>query len=246
MTRNCNQNYKLVLIIVSLVLAITLIAGAVSYARFREDFNPTNDAYIAPALATIDFTSIYRTDAEGVKERISFEKNGGTVTVNDVEPQDAIDFYFAVSDANGVSVNEVLLKITLTVSVRLEMIFSNSNAVRQEYFEGWKTYGIEDGTKNQGYLKILRGGNEANESQIRPSSGTSHGVDYTGYSLHIEKNNGKILNKFGFFMQPYSQAISEYVFHVSFTLPTQSAETENYAGARVYFDVNMDCEQSDS
>lgn len=239
------RNYKLAIIVVVLALAVTLAFGAVTFAKYREDFSHEgNNGHVASTVAKLDFKAIYRTDSEGNKERIAFDRDEQTITVKDVEPQDVIDYYFSISDADGASRNEVLLQITLAITVRLEMIFSGENSVSKAYFEGWKTYSDSADVKNGGYLQIFRGNDEQNESQIRPSSGESSEVDYTGYTLHVDKSGDEIVNKTGFYLQPYSQAVSEHVYHVSFTLPKQSSDTENYAGARLYFDINMACEQA--
>lgn len=239
------RNYKLAILALVLAIAVTLSFGAVTFAKYRDDFNQNgNDAYVASTVARLGFKEIYRTDSEGNKERVAFDRNEETVTVKDVEPQDIIDYYFVISDADGTSKNEVLLQVTLAITVRLEMIFTDSNSVGNEYFEGWKAYSDEDGVKNGGYLQISRGNDKQNESQVRPSSSDSGEVDYTGYTLCIEQNGDEIVNKTGFYLQPYNQAVSENVYHVSFTLPKQNSDTENYAGARLYFDINMTCEQA--
>ena len=240
-----SRNYKLAIISVVLAIVVTTCFGAVTFARYRNDFNHEgNNAHVASMVAKLDFKSVYRTDSEGNKERIAFDRNEKTITVKDVEPQDVIDYYFVISDADGASRNEVLLQITLAIAVRLEMIYANENSVGKEYFEGWKAYSESDGVKNGGYLQIFRGNDEQNESQIRPSASGSDGVDYTGYTLHVENDGERIVNKTGIYLQPYDQAVSEHVYHVSFTLPKQSSDAENYAGARLYFDINMDCEQA--
>lgn len=239
------RNYKLAITVIVLAIAVTLTFGAVTFAKYREDFaHEGNNGHVASTVAKLDFKAIYRTDSEGNKERVAFDRNEGTVTVKDVEPQDVIDYYFVISDADGAVRNEVLLQITLSITARLEMIFSDSEEVGKEYFEGWKEYSETDGAKDGGYLRIFRGNDEQNESQIRPSSSDSSEVDYTGYTLHVEKNGNEAVNKTGFYLQPYSQAVSEHVYHVSFTLPKQSSDTENYADARIYFDINMECEQA--
>lgn len=229
-----------------LLLVLTLLA-AVSGITFAKLYGvgegESAPSAIAVPVARSGYKQIFRTDAAGKREAVSFGGGATSVTVKDVEPEDILDIYYYVTDTDGLKINEVLLETTVTVCVRLEMLMQETGSKREEYFAGWKEYNTaEDGVKNGGLLQIY-GVSGGMENEIRPSRNTSGKVDYSGGVLLTETEGEAIYNKFGLYMEPNGYS-SEYVYHIRFVLPKQNAETENYAGARLYIDINALFEQS--
>ena len=242
MRRKKTSNGPLLVVMIILLVAIASLGG-ISFSKYYGEYGKGDDktSHIAEPIAVLENKAIYRTDSSGNREIVDFDKSSDTVTVKDVEPQDVIDYYFTVTDKDGKSYNEVLMKVTLSLTVRLEMILE-SGVKSTVYFAGWESYDEDDGIKNGGELKIY-GVIGGDESQIRKPQSGGDGVDYSGYTLYVAEEDGATVNKVGFYISPYGVSAKEYTYHISFTLPKQSEETERYAGARLYFDTEMLAEQ---
>ena len=112
-----------------------------------------------------------------------------------------------------------------------------------DYFAGWTNYttGIRDG----GLLQIYHGAENGSETQIQPSAQQQDNkIDYTGNSLLVvTDSDSKITNKTGLVMAADSTT-KDYPYHIRFKLPKQNSDKDNYAGARLYFDVQVAGEQT--
>lgn len=226
-----------------LVLTIFVFFGTATFAKFYGDYEKkTESVKIADAVMKIEINSVYRYDSQKNKITAAINKNSDTVTVNDVEPEDEIECYFTVSGADANRVNEVTMNAVLSISVRLETIKIDANGKNVDYFAGWKQYSAEDGVKDGGYLSIYHGAETDSEKQIRPSEAASSEIDYKGNRLLVVTENSAIINKTGLTMGA-DDAKKEYAYHLKFKLPKQNSEKENYAGARVYFDIRAVAEQ---
>ncbi len=236
---------RLALALVIILLTFLAAASGVSFAKmYGEGESNGAPSSVAVPVAKGGFKNVYRTDAAGKRESVAFDGDDSSLTIRDVEPNDVLDVFYYITDAEGNQKNEVLLKATVTVGVRLEMIPSETGVHITEYFAGWKEYGEDDGVKNGGLLEVY-GVFGAKENEIRASKSSTGKVDYSGGTLFVEtdEESGAISNKFGIYLEPSGYA-SEYVYHFRFTLPKQNAETESYAGARLYMDINALFEQS--
>ncbi len=243
--KNKKKNAKKLLLTLISVLAVFTIGGTITFARYYEGFEKnTESVRVADAIAKIEVNSVYRTDNENNKISTAFDKKSNTVMLYDIEPEDEIEYYFTVVGTEGKRANEVTMNAVLSVEVRLETISTNGNGKQIDYFAGWKQYTSDDGVKDGGYLKIYHGSETDSEKDIRPSSsGQSETVDYTGNSLTIISAESYIINKTGLVMRA-DDGKKEYPYHLKFTLPKQNSEKENYAGARVYFDIQIVAEQA--
>lgn len=241
------KKVKLLPIILILIMIICAVGGTITFAKFYGDYEKkTETVKIADAVMKIEVNSIYRTDSQGSKISASFNKNATTVTLNDIEPEDEIEYYFTVTGADGRRVNEVNMNVVLSVNVRLETIAvdEGGNGTKNvDYFAGWKQYAPADGVKDGGYLRIYHGSETDTEQDIRPSGTGISDVDYKGNSLLVEETTNGITNKTGFVMKA-DDDVKEYSYHLRFTVPRQNSEKENYAGARVYFDIQAVAEQA--
>lgn len=231
--------FSLILVLIALIASI---GGTVTFSRFYDGYRNINDSVkVADAVAKIEVNQITLTDAQGTKQ-VKFDANADTVTVNDVEPEDVIEYYFTVHGTDGKRVNEVNMNLTVSIGVRLETIYSGS-ALKKHYFAGWQRYSDEAYRKDVrycGYLQIFHG----NGNDIRQPETPTETVDFTGKSLAVvEGADNSIVNKTGLVMRA-DDDVKEYAYRVRFTLPKQTSETENYAGATVYFDINVLAEQT--
>ena len=229
-------------LILALVLLILAIGGTATFSKFYGGYKNKNDAVkIADAVAKIQVNEVTRTDAQGATKQIKFDTNADSVALEDLEPEDVIEYAFTVYGVDGKRVNEVNLNLTLSIGVRLETISSGS-ALKKHYFVGWQNYSGEEyktDVRYCGLLRIFHG----NGNDIRQPETPTTAVDYTGKSLAVVENaDGSVINKTGAVMRADDE-IKEYAYRIKFTLPKQSSETENYAGATVYFDINVLAEQ---
>ncbi len=241
------RRIKLFAVVLLLLLAIFVIGATITFARYYDDYEKKTDSIkIADAVARIEVNSVYRTecriDGQTTKISIPFDKNADTLTLYDVEPEDEIEYYFTVTSVDGKRQNEVNLNVVLSVSVRLETINANGkNSV--DYFAGWTNYttGIRDG----GLLQIYHGAENGSETQIQPSAQQQDDkIDYTGNSLLVvTDSDSKITNKTGLVMAADSTT-KDYHYHIRFKVPRQNSDKDNYAGARLYFDVQVVGEQT--
>lgn len=239
------KKLKNLLIMFVAVLAVFTIGGTITFARYYNDFEKnTESVKIADAIAKIEVNSVYRRDSDNNRISTAFDKNSNTIMLYDVEPEDEIEYYFTVVGTEGKRANEVTMNATLSVAVRLETISTDGSGKQADYFAGWKQYTTDDGVKDGGYLRIYHGSETDSEKDIRPSSsGQNETVDFTGNSLSIISVDNSIINKTGLVMRA-DDGKKEYPYHLKFKLPKQNSEKENYAGARVYFDIQIFAEQA--
>lgn len=236
------KKLKPISVIIALIVFILTIGATITFSRFSDGYNKDNDVKIANAVAKIAVNSVYRTSQDNVRISASFDKNADSITLYDVEPEDEIEYYFTVSGIDGQRVNEVTMNVTITVTVRLETIAADGSGKRVDYFAGWTVYDETDGIKDKAYLKVYRGGENDSARDIRPSSSGGADVDFSGNTLSIVNTADGILNKTGLIMSA-DDGKKDYPYHIAFTLPKQNAEKENYAGARVFFEIQAVAEQ---
>ena len=237
------KNASLFSIILFLVLIISAVGGTLTFARFYGDYEKKTDSVkIADAVMKIEVDSIYRTDWQKNRVSLSFNKKASEVTIYDVEPEDEIEYYFTVSGADEKRINEVAMNVTLSITVRLETISAERIGKQVDYFGGWTTYGADDGVKDGAYLRIYHGSEADSAKDIRPSENMGTEVDFNGKSLLIENSANTIVNKTGFKMRTDDE-MKEYSYHLKFKLPKQNSDKDNYAGAKVFIDVQVVAEQ---
>ncbi len=241
--KNKKKKLSYVSLVFALILIIVSIGGTVTFSRYYSGYEKdTQNTKVAAAVARVEVNSIYRTDSESNRISMTFDKNADSVTLNDFEPEDKIEYYFTVSGIDGKIINEVNLNVTLSISIRLVTISAEGSGQRTDYFAGWTIYTDDDGVKNGGYLEVYHGAENESETQIRPAGSQTTDVDFTGNSLTVIESTNSIVNKTGLVMNADATK-KEYAYHLVFTLPKQDSEKENYAGARVYFDIQAVAEQ---
>ncbi len=240
---NKTKNAKFLPLILFLVLIVFALGGTVTFAKFHGGYEKKNQAAkIADAVMKTEINSAYRYDSQKNKFTAAVNKNSSTITISDVEPEDKIECYFTVSGADEKRINEVTMKAVLSISVRLETVSAGKSGKSVDYFAGWKEYTLTDGIKDGGCLEIYHGSETDTGKDIRPSGTGSTEVDYNGNVLLIVTENESIVNKTGFIMGADDEK-KEYAYHIIFKLPRQNFEKENYAGARVCFDIRAVAEQ---
>lgn len=238
------KRVRIIIALLVSVMSVIFLGATVTYSKFYSDFEKgANDIKIADAVAVINVNSIYRTDVLNNRVPIEFDKRATSVTLNDIEPEDEIEYYFTITGIDGKRSNEVTMNVTLSITVRLETIASDGSGKQTSYFGGWTTYTDQDGIKDGAYLKIYHGSETDSARDILPSMDHNNEIDFTGNRLSIIKTTQSIVNKTGFVMAADDDK-KEYPYHLVFTLPRQSTGAENYAGARVYFDIQAVAEQS--
>ena len=226
-----------------LIAMISAIGGTITFSRFYKEYeNKINSVKVADAVMKLGVDSIYRVDSQNKRVSQSFNKTANEITIYDVEPEDEIEYYFTISGADKNRINEVAMNVTLSVTVRLETISAERIGKQVDYFGGWTTYGADDGVKDGAYLRIYHGSEADSAKDIRPSENMGTEVDFNGKSLLIENSANTIVNKTGFKMRTDDET-KEYSYHLKFKLPKQNSDKDNYAGARVYVDVQVVAEQ---
>ena len=134
------------------------------------------------------------------------------------------------------------MNATLSIPVRLETISAGRIGRQVDYFGGWTTYGADDGVKDGGFLRIYHGSEADSAKDIRPPENMGTEVDFDGKSLLIESSGNTIVNKTGIKMRTDDET-KEYSYHLKFKLPKQNSDKDNYAGAKVFVDVQVVAEQ---
>lgn len=237
------RNLSLIPFFLAALFAVIAVGGSATFARFYGEYEKKKEAGVAVVVAKLETNSVYRTDSEGMRISVAFDPTSESTSVKDVEPEDVIDYYFTITGADGRKENEVSMKVTLVIRVRLEMIIPGENVIRTCYFAGWKNYTAADGVRSGGSLKLYHGAEGENETDIRPSIGGGEEVDFSGNKLSVSNNaDGSIDNKTGLLMTADDDK-KDHAYHIRFRLPEQSSVTESYAGAKVYFDIGIIAEQ---
>ena len=237
------RGLSLIYALLAAVFAVLVIGGTVTFARFYGDYEKKNEVRVAGAMAKLQTDSIYRTDTEGSRITVAFDPTSDSAVIKDVEPEDVIDYYFTIAGADGKKENEVTLNVTLSISVRLEMLTPGGKDTESYYFAGWADY-TDDGVRSGANLQLYHGAEGENQTDIRPSKDGGEDVDYTGNRLAVTVGeDGVTVNKTGLVMAA-DDAKKDYAYHLRFKLPEQSKDTESYAGAKVYFDISILAEQT--
>ncbi len=245
-------------LILSVLFISVTIFGAVTYARFYTSYREAIEAQVAKYAFDFQNVSLKRKDKENREEVIAIDRDAETCEINDIQPNDVIDYVFVISDADGTKYNEVRLRVTLNITVRLETmeITENAGAVVTEkssvYFSafGHPAETTPNTDLRQGAEMKLFKINGEHEYDILPADNRDK-VDYNCEQLWVNEvsatENGKpvdrIENKVGFYMEPYSGAVTGNRFRLQFKLPNQVVDLTNYAGARLLINVHADVEQ---
>lgn len=248
--------HKVLLIALPLLLLAVTALGAVTFSRYINPKDQAGGGRVAHAVSKYEHKELtrisYKQDEGGQefreKETIPVDNASDTLEIADIQPQDEIRYIFSISDTDGELRNELLLRVTVTIRVRLEMlkIDGGVTSVEKVYFGGGLQY--SDGDVRSGAVLTLWHYrlSDGTTVAIAPPENGGSAVDYTGNSLYVSgSDESGYTNQTGFYMPPSKDAAkNEAAYLLVFRLPEQAMSTENYAGAKMYIDVTVASEQA--
>ena len=257
MTTKPNKTRSLAALVLLCAFALYIAIGTLTFSRFIESYRGSDQAEVAQGVAH------YRREELLLNGEAVSMGSGDSIQIDSVAPTDEIDYTFSVSDRNGAEWNEVYLQVTVTFSIRIEILPEAADGsigkMKTYYFPAG---GCDDG-ELQGAavnLHVLGGMKEGTREEfpISPSDRTETDFlknpnDLTNKALctvteTVEEDGTQITvyeHKTGLYLAPAEEEnAQEYTFRLDITLPQQVGPAEEYvADARVVLDLHIDAEQ---
>lgn len=257
MTTKPNKTRSLAALVLLCVFALYIAIGTLTFSRFIESYRGSDQAEVAQGVAH------YRREELLLNGEEVSMGSGDSIQIDSVAPTDEIDYTFSVSDRNGAEWNEVYLQVTVTFSIRIEILPEAADGSIGKM----KTYYFPAGGSDDGELQgaafslyVLGDISDGTRTQysISPDS-TLTGTDYlknpddlngnTLYTVTETVGEGETQttvyeHKTGLYLAPAEENAQEYTFLLDITLPQQvGSYVDNYADARVVLDLHIDAEQ---
>ena len=256
MTTKPNKTRSLAALVLLCVFALYIAIGTLTFSRFIESYRGSDQAEVAQGVAH------YRREELLLNGEAVSMGSGDSIQIDSVAPTDEIDYTFSVSDRNGAEWNEVYLQVTVTFSIRIEILPEAADGSIGKM----KTYYFPAGGSDDGELQgaavnlhVLGGMKEGTREEfpISPSDRTETDFlknpnDLTNKALctvteTVEEDGTQITvyeHKTGLYLAPAEENAQEYTFLLDITLPQQvGSYVDNYADARVVLDLHIDAEQ---
>lgn len=257
MTTKPNKTRSLAALVLLCVFALYIAIGTLTFSRFIESYRGSDQAEVAQGVAH------YRREELLLNGEEVSMGSGDSIQIDSVAPTDEIDYTFSVSDRNGAEWNEVYLQVTVTFSIRIEILPEAADGSIGKM----ETYYFPAGSSNSGELlgaavnlHVLGGMKEGTREEfpISPSDRTETDFlknpnDLTNKALctvteTVEEDGTQITvyeHKTGLYLAPAEEENAQkYTFRLDITLPQQVGPAEEYvADARVVLDLHIDAEQ---
>lgn len=257
MTTKPNKTRSLAALVLLCVFALYIAIGTLTFSRFIESYRGSDQAEVAQGVAH------YRREELLLNGEAVSMGSGDSIQIDSVAPTDEIDYTFSVSDRNGAEWNEVYLQVTVTFSIRIEILPKTVEGTLGKM----GTYYFPAGSSNSGELLgaavelyVLGGMKEGTREEfpISPSDRTETDFlknpnDLTNKALctvtETVEEDGTLItvyeHKTGLYLAPAEEEnAQEYTFRLDITLPQQVGPAEEYvADARVVLDLHIDAEQ---
>lgn len=259
-----NKTRSLAALLLLLVFALYIAAGAVTYSRFIERFTAGSGAGVAQGLAHYSRSSL-----TSGGEDIPINDDSEEMVINAIAPNDQISYSFSVADRDGRNYNEVLLRVRVVFSVRLEMLWVNESEANEReihYFRATEAQNAEDEFLAGGRCSLYVLSETGAENLIAPDDGAPaadidyDAVDYMDspadlsqkelYSVQFTENSEDYSytvyeHMAGFYLRPADSggAAQEYRFRLDVQLPGEATYWEDYSDARIVIDVRIEAEQ---
>lgn len=259
MTTKPNRSRSLAALLLLLVFAAYMAIGGITYSRFIESFVGDNPAQVAKGIVHYERGALLLND-----ESVPYTSGAEELVINAIAPGDRIEYNFSLADSDGFSRNEVLLRVNIVFSIRLELLVENAGGdftTVTRYFSALESENNERGESGTEYLAgascelyVLSANNIKNIIAPPATAGELTGVDYimntsdlSGKKLFTERGDDTpsavFEHKAGVYLYPAGGSAQEYNFTLNLTLPSQAMDSEGYADARIVVDVRVESEQ---
>ena len=258
MTTKPNKTRSLAALVLLCAFALYIAIGTLTFSRFIESYRGSDQAEVAQGVTH------YRREKLLLNGEAVSMGSGDSIQIDSVAPTDEIDYTFSVSDRNGAEWNEVYLQVTVTFSIRIEILPEDADGSIGKMETYYFPAGGSDDGELQGAafsLYVLGDISDGTRTQysISPDS-TLTGTDFlknpndlTNKALctvteTVEEDGTQITvyeHKTGLYLAPAEEEnAQEYTFRLDITLPQQVGPAEEYvADARVVLDLHIDAEQ---
>lgn len=231
------------------LFVIVAAFSSVTFSRFYAKMSSENGAEIADAIAHYERERLLLVSGDE-ETTITIDEDSEQIEIGDIQPEDEIDFYFSVSDTDGKLHNEVYLRVTITFTVRLEMVGGEKR--KRTGFSAGEDYSSSSTAQRGADLKFQRDVGTGAFVDV-PYEPSLTDTDYSGQQLYIKEETvsasddaeayTSYVHTTGFYLPPYSGEIQEKNYCLSFRLPGQAEEVDAYAEARLYIDFDITAEQ---
>ncbi len=254
MTTKPNKTRSLAALVLLCVFALYIAVGTLTFSRFIESYRGSDQAEVAQGVAH------YRREELLHNGEVVSMGSGDSIQIDSVAPTDEIDYTFSVSDRNGAEWNEVYLQVTVTFSIRIEILPEAADGsigkMKTYYFPAGSSSDLEGAAFSLYVLGDISDGTRTQYS-ISPDPALT-GTDYlknpddlTGNTLYTvtetvgegETQTTVYEHKTGLYLAPAEENAQEYTFRLDITLPQQVGPYSDYADARVVLDLHIDAEQ---
>lgn len=254
------------------MLCGSVFFGSRSFAKYLEEYKNQQEAGVAVPIAQYFRGRITRTEIDGDFFIYDINQVNTTNQITDIQPEDIIDYYFHISntDLKG-NVNEVLLKVTISVRVYLKRMYESSGGVDPEekvYFIVGNEYLVgsdftdQTDMKNANMLFLTAKDNNVSESYYKfdnyspmqrdtstdfnpltPSQYVA-GNEMVVIGSGVNNNVAPYYHQTGFYLDPTEQANYHKGFLVRITIPEQAdSDISKFVDGRLFIEVDIDAEQ---
>ena len=254
MTTKPNKTRSLAALVLLCAFALYIAIGTLTFSRFIESYRGSDQAEVAQGVAH------YRREELLHNGEVVSMGSGDSIQIDSVAPTDEIDYTFSVSDRNGAEWNEVYLQVTVTFSIRIEILPEDADGsigkMKTYYFPAGSSSDLEGAAFSLYVLGDISDGTRTQYS-ISPDS-TLTGTDFlknpndlNGNTLYtvtetVEEDGTQITvyeHKTGLYLAPAEENAQDYTSRLDITLPQQVGPYSDYADARVVLDLHIDAEQ---
>ena len=260
---------------IGLIIAMlcgSIFFGSQSFAKYLEEYKNQQEAGVASPIAQYFRGRITRTEIDGDFFIYDINQVNTTNQISDIQPEDIIDYYFHISntDISG-NVNEVLLKVTISVRVYLKRMYESSSGVDPEdkvYFIVGNEYLVgsdfvdQIDMKNANMLFLTAKDNNVSESYYKfdnyspmqrntdtdfkklTNSQYVAGNEMVVIGSGSNSNEAPYYHQTGFYLDPIEQANFHKGFLVRITIPEQAdSDISKFVDGRLFIEVDIDAEQ---
>ncbi len=243
---------KIILLSILFFMIVLYVCGfSVTFSRYTEQFIDESGARVPNVIANYHRESLIRTSINGEREDISINNDNSQIIVNDIKPQDTIDYKFSISNQDGELKNETLLKVTFSFSSFLRKRSQGSSEYKDYYvnmltdYTGGSSSSFDPLLINSDIRFYMFDENDNRQEKFADENLT--GVDYSCDKIYVTSSDigatTVINHQIGFYLDIANNNLETYVFELSIKIPGQADKPENYVGAQYVINLGVEAEQ---
>ena len=139
MKKKGNLFKSVIFVLVFLLTGVSVFFASESFASYVTYYEQQAQANVAAPVISAENGSLIRTSNKGeIFQYDSSAFNGSIIEFDDIQPNDVIDAFFSINNYVGTTVNEVRMKVTLSVLIYLKRLTTDGDI--EEYYVVGNTF----------------------------------------------------------------------------------------------------------